>query len=216
MRGRTSPIVGVILAGGRSRRMGGADKALLALGGRPMLARVIDRLRPQVSEIVLNANGDPGRFARFGLPVVEDAMPGHSGPLAGILAGLRWAYANRPDAPFIVTAAGDTPFFPADLVDRFLAAAGETHPRVVIARSAAGPHPVFGLWPTRLADDLQAALVAGMRKVRDWTNACAATEVFFPPLAIGATEVDPFFNVNRPDDLVEAEAMLFREPLGTG
>lgn len=195
--------------------MGGADKALRALCGVPMLARVIDRLRPQVSEIVLNANGDPGRFARFGLPVVEDAIPGHSGPLAGILTGLRWTQTNRPDARRIVTAASDTPFFPADMVDRLLAVAADAYPKIVIARSATGTHPVFGLWPITLADHLEAAIEAGTRKLRDWTDACEAAEVLFPPVAIGAREVDPFFNANRPEDLAEAEALLLKAPFGT-
>ena len=119
---RPDGIIGIVLAGGKSSRMGGGDKALLPLGGRPLLAHVVERLRPQVAEIVLNPNDDAARFAAFGLPLVVDLLAGHMGPLAGIRAGLAWAKANRPESNFVITVAADTPFFPADLVSRFSAA----------------------------------------------------------------------------------------------
>ena len=128
-------VVGVLLAGGRSSRMGGGDKCLLPLGGRPMLAHIIDRLRPQVSDLVINANGDVARFAAFDLPVIEDRLEGQAGPLAGVHAGIEWAQFNRPRSRFIVTAATDTPFFPADIIARFRAAIGDAEPRLLVARS---------------------------------------------------------------------------------
>lgn len=200
-------IAGVILAGGLARRMGGGDKALLPLGGAPLLARVIARLAPQVEEIVLNANGDPERFARFGLPVVADTVAGFAGPLAGVLAGMRWA-AGRGYS-HVASAAGDTPFFPRDLVAR-LAAVAEAEGRPIALAATDDPerglseHPTFGLWPVALADDLEAALgVEGVRKVIVWTARHGAARAVF---AGG----DPFFNVNTPADMREAERLLRR------
>lgn len=200
-------IAGVILAGGQARRMGGGDKALLPLGGETLLDRVIARLAPQVEEIVLNANGDPARFARFGLPVVPDTVEGFAGPLAGVLAGMRWA-APRGHT-HVASAAGDTPFFPADLVER-LRAAAEAEGRPIALAATDDPerglseHPTFGLWPVALADDLEAALaVERMRKVIVWTARHGAARAVFddaPRL--------PFFNVNTPEDMLEAERIL--------
>ena len=197
-------VLGVILAGGRSARMGGGDKALLSLGGRPLLARVVDRLRPQVRGLALNANGDPARFAAFGLPVVPDPVGGFAGPLAGILGGLRWAGGQAEPPAGIVTAAADTPFFPADLAARFAAAAGAGGP--AIARSNGRLHPVFGYFPVDCADDLDAFLRRqASRKVNDWLDRVGFTAVDFP----GGTEhADPFFNVNTPADLAAAEASI--------
>jgi molybdopterin-guanine dinucleotide biosynthesis protein A len=200
--------VGVLLAGGKSSRMGGADKSLLPLAGRPLIAHVIDRLRPQVADLVVVANGDLSRFAAFGLPVVADRVTGHAGPLAGIHAGLEWARAHRPECPFAITAATDTPFLPTDLVSRFRASLGPGETKLLIARSAAALHPVFGWWPVSLAADLEEALGRGDRKARDWVGKHGAKEVLFPPAKIGGREIDPFFNVNRPEDLDEAEALL--------
>ena len=196
---------GVILAGGLARRMGGGDKPLVAIGGRPMLDRVIERLAPQVDRLVINANGDPARFARYGLPVVPDTISGFAGPLAGILAGLRWAEANIPDAPAVLSVAADTPFFPADLAARLGAAAREG--TIVLAASAEGVHPVFGLWPVALADDLEAFLAAGENpKILAFVDRHARADVMFEPLAVpGCPAVDPFFNVNTPDEAASAE-----------
>jgi len=204
----SSSSVGVLLAGGKSSRMGGADKSLLPLAGRPILAHVVERLGPQVADLVIVGNGDLSRFAGFGLPVVADRIAGHAGPLAGIHAGIAWAKANRPDAPFVISAAADTPFLPTDLVDRFRTECGEHGETLAVARSEAGLHPVFGLWPVSLAADLEAALGRGERKAQDWVRAHGAREVFFPAVTVGGRDVDPFFNINRPADLGEAEALL--------
>jgi molybdopterin-guanine dinucleotide biosynthesis protein A len=152
-------VVGVLLAGGRARRMGGGDKCLRPLGDRPILAHVIARARPQVEALVLNANGDPARFAAFALPVAADLIEDFAGPLAGVLTGMAWARANRPDCPWIATIATDTPFFPGDLVARLRAAAQGEAAELACAASAGRAHPVFGLWPVRLADDLRRAMV---------------------------------------------------------
>jgi molybdenum cofactor guanylyltransferase len=203
-------VVGILLAGGRSSRMGGGDKCLLPLAGRPILAHVIDRLKPQVPDIVINANGDLTRFSAFGLPLVPDRLGDHAGPLAGLHAGMEWARANWPEIRFVVTAATDTPFFPADLVKRFRSANKEHHPKLLVARSEGGVHPVFGLWPVSLAPDLEDSLKSGMRKVGDWVKQHGAQEVPFPAMEVGGRLIDPFFNINRPDDLAEAEALLQR------
>ena len=203
-------VVGVLLAGGRSSRMGGGDKCLLPLAGRPILAHIIDRLSPQVSDLIINANGDLARFSAFGLPVIVDRLGGHAGPLAGVHAGIAWARANRPESQFVITAATDTPFFPTDLVSRFCSAIKGGDPRLLVARSAVGVHQVFGLWPVSLVSALEDSLEVGMRKVGDWVKAHSAEEVAFPPGKISGRLLDPFFNINRPEDLVEAEALLQR------
>ncbi|MFV0513454.1 MAG: molybdenum cofactor guanylyltransferase MobA [Jhaorihella sp.] len=202
--------LGIILAGGQATRMGGGDKGLLALGGRPLLSHVIDRLAPQVAGLALNANGDPARFDGFGLPVLADSIEGFAGPLAGVLAGLDWAAARGGDA--IVTAAADTPFFPCDLVPRLLLAAeGMAAPLALAAtpdpERGRVRHPTFGLWPVALRDDLRAALQGGLRKVVLWTDRHGGREALFP--VVGA---DPFFNVNTPADLARAGALLGAAP----
>lgn len=198
---------GVILAGGLASRMGGGDKALLPLAGRPLLSHVVDRIEPQVAGLALNANGDPARFASFGLPVLADPVVGHPGPLAGVLAGLDWAAAQGGDS--IVTVAADTPFFPGDLVPRLLLAAeGGAAPLALAASCAAdGVHlqPTFGLWPVSLRDALRQALASGTRKVRLWAREQGAQVAEFP-----APGLDPFFNINTPEDLARAEAILAR------
>jgi molybdopterin-guanine dinucleotide biosynthesis protein A len=198
------PVVGVLLAGGQARRMGGGDKCLRPLGGRTILEHVIERVRPQVAALVLNANGDPARFAHIGLPVAPDVIGGFAGPLAGVLTGMEWARTHRPDCPWIATIATDTPFFPTDLVGRLLGAVEREGTDLACAASGGRAHPVFGLWPVRLADDLRAAMTDhGMRKVDVWTARHRLAEVPFP-----ADEIDPFFNTNRPEDLAEAERLL--------
>jgi molybdopterin-guanine dinucleotide biosynthesis protein A len=157
--------------------------------------------------MIINANGEIGRFAGFGLKVVEDSVTGYAGPLAGVQAGLEWIRRNRPGSAYGVTVATDTPFFPADLVQRFLAELGN-RPALLVARSAEGVHPVIGLWPVALADDIKDALKQGLRKVGGFTEQHKATEVLFPPVRIGGTEIDPFFNINRPEDLAAAEALM--------
>jgi molybdopterin-guanine dinucleotide biosynthesis protein A len=195
-------IAGVILAGGLASRMGGGDKGLLELGGRPILAHVVERLRPQVGVLALNANGDPARFADFGLPVLPDSVGGHPGPLAGVLAGMDWAAGAGAEA--VVTAAADTPFFPPDLVLRLVegAAAEGTPLAMAVTPGEGGPdrHPTFGLWPVALREDLRAALGAGLRKIVAWIGPHGCARVLFP-------DPDAFFNVNTPEDLARARAM---------
>ncbi len=207
--------LGVILAGGQATRMGGGDKGLLKLDGRPLLEHVIERLRPQVAGLALNANGSADRFDAFGLPVLPDSIPDFVGPLAGVLAGMDWAAGQGATA--IVTAAVDTPFFPHDLVARLLdSAAGQDHPLVMATtprdggaalKSGGGKrvnrHPTFGLWPVALRDDLRSALNGGLRKVVLWTDSHHGREALFP-----ADRFDPFFNVNTPEDLALAESMM--------
>lgn len=196
--------VGLLLAGGLSRRMGGGDKSLRPLADRPLLDHVIDRVRPQVAALVLNANGDPARFAAFGLPVVADSVPDFAGPLAGILAGLDWAAMHRPDCPMILSAATDAPFLPRDLMVRLAEGMKAAGAELACAASHGQAHPVVGLWPVRLRDDLRHALVdEGVRKVDVWTARYKLAVVEFP-----VEPVDPFFNANRPEDLDRAAALL--------
>ena len=202
-------IVGVILAGGLSRRMGGGDKGLLALGAeQTMLGHVIARLAPQVGRIVLNANGEPARFGAYALPVVADTIAGYAGPLAGILAGLTWAAAHAPAATHIASVSADAPFLPADLVAR-LAAAANAHPTAIpLARSGGELHPVIGLWPIAYAGDLDHHLRAGVRKVLAWTDRHGTVPVDFPLTFAGRASIDPFFNANTPEELDEARRLL--------
>ena len=201
-------VTGVVLAGGQSRRMGGGDKGLLELAGKPMLGHVIDRLSPQVGSMVINANGDPSRFAPFGLPVVADTVSGFVGPLAGILAGMRWSAANASIARWVVTVAGDAPMLPLDLVSRLTAAVASRETAIALARSAGEVHPVIGLWPVALAEDLDSALEDGVRKVLHWTDRHGTVEVDFPMRRIGRIEVDPFFNANTLQELDLLRTML--------
>lgn len=196
-------IAGVLLAGGQSQRMGGGDKCLRLLAGKPILAHVIERVRPQVTALVLNANGDPERFAAFGLPVVADDIAGFAGPLAGVLAGLDWAAANLPGATHVASFATDAPFLPHDLVKALREEMREGAYELACAASEGRAHPVFGLWPLSLRDDLREALGEGLRKVDQWTSRYRLVEVEFP-----AAPVDPFFNANRPEDLAEAERLV--------
>lgn len=202
----STDIPGVILAGGLSRRMGGGDKSLKMLGGSSIISLVAARLRPQVSQIALNANGDPERFAELCLPVLPDTIAEFPGPLAGVLAGLDWAAGMG--AGHIVTVAADTPFFPRDLVPRLMhAAAGQDSPIALAATSIQGMkrirHPTFGLWKVDLRDDLRAALNDGLRKIVTWTDRHGAAVAEF-----AVTPHDPFFNINTPEDMVEAERIL--------
>jgi molybdopterin-guanine dinucleotide biosynthesis protein A len=206
----SEPVAGILLAGGRASRMGGGDKCLRILGETPILARIVERLKPQVSDMVINANGDPSRFAPFGLPVVADSIAGFAGPLAGVHAGLEWVKATRPGIRYAVTVATDTPFFPADLVQRFCAALKGT-PALLVARSGERVHPVIGLWPVSLAAELEASLKRGMRKAGAWTEQHGAIEVSFPEVEVGGRRIDPFFNINQPDQLAEADALLKEE-----
>jgi molybdenum cofactor guanylyltransferase len=201
---------GVVLAGGLARRMGGGDKPLREIAGKTILARVIARLAPQCEGLVLNANGDPERFASFGLPVIADEAKDYPGPLAGILAGLDWAAANRPNAAWIVSAPGDCPFLPRDLVARLREAVIARDAELAVAASQGQSHPVIGLWNVALRDALRHALIVeGVRKVGQWTAHRRVATVAWP-----AEPIDPFFNANTADDLAEAERLAAIEDPG--
>ncbi|WP_299391161.1 molybdenum cofactor guanylyltransferase MobA [Pelagibius sp.] len=202
-------VAGVLLAGGLSRRMGGGDKCLRDLGGRPILAHIIERAAPQVGTLVLNANGDPARFECFGLPVAADVVEGYAGPLAGILTGLDWAAAQAPGAEWLASFACDAPFLPEDLVARMMEAVAAEGADLACAVTHGRTHPVFGLWRLGLRDDLRRAMLEEeMRKVDRWTARHKLVEVDFPDLKSPAGPLDPFFNTNRPEDLEEAARYL--------
>ena len=201
---KIGPIVGVILAGGRAERMGGGDKGLLEIGGNTILRRVIERMQPQVDALALNANGDPARFAGYGLPIVPDSVPGFAGPLAGVLAGLDWAAANHPQAHYVVTVPADGPFVPRDLVKRLVAAVTADDAELATAACGVQTYPVVGLWPVRLRLALRDALVKeGVHKVDAWTKRYRRAIAPFP-----AEPIDPFFNANMPEQLAEAERLV--------
>lgn len=189
----------VILAGGQANRMGGGDKGRLILGDQSLIQRVIDRISPQVSSVVLNANGDLSRFDDLGLPVVADSVADFPGPLAGVLAGMDWAAGHGHE--WLISVAADTPSFPLDLVEKL--AQGDTP--VVLAATpdperGRVPQPTFGRWQVALRHDLRAALNDGVRKIRQWTQAKGETLVLF--------EEGDFFNINTPEDLAWAEQNL--------
>jgi len=197
--------VGVILAGGLARRMGGGDKPMLDIGGRTILDHVISRFRPQCDDLLLNANGDPERFAALGLPVVADNIANYPGPLAGILAALDWTAKHHPEARWVASAAGDCPFLPRDLVVRLHDARAQVDATLVVAQSGAQRHPVTGLWRVDLREELRDALTSGVRKIQLWTGSY--------PIAVATwaiEPVDPFFNVNTSDDLAEAKRLAAR------
>ena len=200
--------IGVLLAGGLARRMGGGDKPLKQIGGRTILDRVVARLAPQCDGLIVNANGDPDRFAFLGLPVVADNVPGFAGPLAGILAALDRTLANRPGTPWVVSVATDSPFLPADLVARLHQTRQAAQAPLACAMSAGQTHPVIGLWPVDLAEDLRRALVIeDMRKIDRWTARHGVAHAEWP-----AMPYDPFFNANAPEDLAAADAVLRDHP----
>ncbi len=202
----TETVAGVLMAGGQSRRMGGGDKCLRALAGQPILAHVIARVRPQVGPLLLNANGDPARFAGFGLPVAADVVGDFAGPLAGVLTGLEWAAEQAPGCAWLASFATEAPILPADLVARLLAAVEAQGADLACAASNGRDHPVFGLWPLALAGDLRRAMVVeGLRKVDLWPARYNRVSVDFPLVETPAGDLDPFFNTNRPEDLEAAE-----------
>lgn len=197
---RIPPTLGVVLAGGLARRMGGGDKALVRIGQQTILERALARFAPQCEKVILNANGDPARFAAFGLPTVPDSVGGFAGPLAGILAGLEWAAAHAPDLGWMASVPGDCPFLPRDLVSRLHAARTVGGNRLACARSGTWRHPVVGLWPVALRDDLRHALVVeDLHKIEVWTARHGVAIADWP-----TEPVDPFFNVNTPEDAAEA------------
>jgi molybdenum cofactor guanylyltransferase len=192
---------GLVLAGGLARRMGGGDKGLIRIGRETILERALARIGPQCAGIVINANGDPARFAPFGLPVVADDIAGFAGPLAGILAGLDWLAANAPAIGWLASVPGDCPFLPRDLIARLHATRAATGVPLACARSGEWRHPVVGLWPVDLRADLRRAIVAeGLRKIEVWTARHGVALAEWP-----AEPVDPFFNVNTPEDAAQAQ-----------
>ena len=199
----TTEIPGVLLAGGLARRMGGGDKPMRTIAGKTILERVIARLKPQCSGLILNANGDPARFASFGLPVIADTVADFPGPLAGILAALDWMATHRPEVKFLLSAAADCPFLPRDLVARLEAARLEENAELAVASSGGQTHPVIGLWSVRLRGALRQALVQeDIRKIDRWTARYRLATVSWP-----TTPVDPFFNANTVGDIAEADRL---------
>jgi molybdopterin-guanine dinucleotide biosynthesis protein A len=207
--GQPTPIPAILLAGGRASRLGGGDKCLRLLAGRTLLDHVIQHLRPQVREMVINANGDPGRFAKFGLDVVPDEIAGQPGPLAGILAGLDWAASQRPGCEYVLSVSTDCPFLPGDLVSR-LRDAALAGAQIAIAASNGRRHPVIGLWRVTLRKDLRLALgLENLRKVEAFCDRHRTSAVNFPGVVnLPGGAVDPFFNANTPEDLALAEGLL--------
>ena len=197
------PTLGVLLAGGLARRMGGGDKPMKTIAGRTILERVIARLAPQCDGLILNANGDPARFASFGLPVVADTVEGFAGPLAGVLAALDWAAANRPDVEWVLSTATDCPFLPRDLIARLQHARMSEGAQLAVAASGDQVHPVIGLWNVALRNDLRHALVVeDIRKIDRWTARYKLATVVWPDKPL-----DPFFNANTIEDIAEAERL---------
>ena len=206
----TEPLatLGVILAGGLARRMGGGDKTMRAIAGRPILDHVIERLAPQCASLILNANGDPARFDAWGLPVVPDDVPDFAGPLAGVLAALDWTALHHPAIEWVVSVAGDCPFLPRDLVMRMQAERAQMQAELAVAASGDQSHPVVGLWKVSLREALRHALVVEeCRKIDRWTARYSLVTTRWP-----VTPVDPFFNANTPDDVAEAEALARLAP----
>jgi len=206
--GKAATVTGALLAGGRSSRMGGREKGMLAVAGKPMLAHVIARLGPQVGRMVINANGDPARFAGFRLPVVADTVEDHPGPLAGLHACLAWARSETPEARYVATVPVDTPFLPADMVARLLAGLQQAGARAAVAASGGERHPVAGLWDVTLVGDVADALQHGVRAMHRFAETHGAAVVDFPLMRVADATIDPFFNVNTPADLEKAGALL--------
>jgi molybdopterin-guanine dinucleotide biosynthesis protein A len=193
----TEPVAAVLLAGGLSRRMGSRDKMLIDIGGRSLIQRVIERTLPQVDAMLLNVNGDPTRFLPFGLPIRPDVIEGYAGPLAGILTGMEWVKETLPGVRWLVSLASDTPLVPDDLVSRLLAATSNEDADIGCAQSGETRHPVFGLWPVSLADDLRHALIEeDIRKISLWASRYKLAYALWP-----GGDADPFFNINTPEDV---------------
>jgi molybdopterin-guanine dinucleotide biosynthesis protein A len=202
------PTLGLVLAGGLARRMGGGDKARLRIGNVTILQRVLGRIGPQCDRVIINANGDPARFADTGLPIVADSVPDFAGPLAGILAGLDWAAANAPACEWLLSVPGDCPFLPDDLAARLHKARSDARTPLACARSGEWRHPVVALWPVRLREDLRHALVdESLHKIEIWTARHGVAIADWP-----TEPVDPFFNVNTPEDAARAEKIVAEHP----
>ncbi|MGM0560752.1 MAG: molybdenum cofactor guanylyltransferase MobA [Pseudomonadota bacterium] len=200
----TQTVCGILLAGGQSRRMGGGDKCLRELAGKTILQHVIERAAPQVQALAINANGDPQRFEAYDLPVVADSIEGYAGPLAGVLAGMEWVAAHKPSCELMATFATDAPFAPRDLVPRLLDGLAAENADIAVASSAGRSHPVFALWPVHLRKALREAMIGEeVRKVDVFTARYRVATVEW-----NARGMDPFYNVNRPDDYEHARQFL--------
>ncbi len=200
----SAPVVGVVMAGGLSRRMGGGDKFDIELAGKTLLEITVERAKPQVDYLIINANVDAQRFDQFGLPVIADCVEGFAGPLAGILTGMHWAREHHPECEWLASFACDTPFFPTDIVARFQSALHEKSGDIACAKSGSQLHPVFGLWPTSLYDDLRHALIEeDLRRMGAWLNRHNYLEVCYDD-----KPVDPFFNLNTPEDLKKVRELI--------
>lgn len=201
-------VTGALLAGGRSLRMGGRDKCVVELGGKPMLEHVIARVRPQVHRIVVIANDAPERFSGYCLPVVPDTLEGHAGPLAGLHTALEWTVSETPEASHLLTVPVDTPFLPLDLVTRLFAALAESKASSAVASSGDRLHPVVGLWDVGLIGEVADALQSGMRAMNKFADEQKSAVADFPLFGSGDVRIDPFFNINTPEDLERAEVIL--------
>jgi molybdenum cofactor guanylyltransferase len=202
------PTLGLVLAGGLARRMGGGDKARIKIGGASILQRVLACLAPQCSRVIINANGDTARFADTGCAIVADSVPDFAGPLAGILAGLDWTAANAPAIDWLVSVPGDCPFLPKDLATRLHDTRATANVPLACARSGEWRHPVVGRWPVKLREDLRHALVdENLHKIELWTARHGIAIAEWP-----TTPIDPFFNVNTPKDVAQAEAIAAKFP----
>jgi molybdopterin-guanine dinucleotide biosynthesis protein A len=207
---RCPSTLGVVLAGGLARRMGGADKPLLSIGGRSLLSRVVERLGPQCKEVVINWNGPLDRIEEPALPIVPDSIPGFPGPLAGILAALDWAALSHPSIDWVVSVPCDTPFPPLDLVPRLHEGRAASGVRIACAASRHRVHHAVGLWPVALRHDLREAItLEGARSIRGWAGPLGVAQVDWP-----GDPVDPFFNINTFEDLAEADLMVERFAAG--
>ena len=195
-----------LLAGGQARRMGGGDKNLMMLAGKPLLQHVLDRVDFDGRPVMINANGDSSRYTKFGLPVCADVIDGFAGPLAGILTGLEWVVANHPECTHMISLATDAPFLPFDLIARLevgLDARIDNGANIAQAMSFGQRHPVFAIWPVALTVALRRAVIDdGLRKIDDFTDRHQCITVEF------TGEPDPFMNLNRPDDFDLAQRIV--------
>ena len=200
-------LLGVLLAGGLARRMGGGDKCRKTLNGVSLLARSIERAAPQVGTLLLNANGKPERFDDIHLPLVPDSLDGFLGPLAGVLSAMEWAQEHQANTEWLLSFATDTPFFPEDLGARLLHAAERENALIAVAKSDGWLQPVFALWHISLADNLRKALAdEGVRKIDRWMEQHPMTSVDFTK-----PDQDLFFNINRPEDILAAEEIISQQ-----
>jgi molybdopterin-guanine dinucleotide biosynthesis protein A len=184
----------VILAGGRSSRMGGGDKCLLPVNGKSLIAHILDALTPQTSDMLININSDPAAFLKFGLPVLPDVIGGFQGPLAGLLTGMLWSRRRHPRQPYLLSVASDVPFLPGDLVARLSQGLADQHADIAIASCPQGTHPTIGLWPVDLAERLEHDLMeTNIRSMHQWIGTFRVARAEFASAALA--------NVNTPADL---------------